>query len=846
MNDGGIIRPQVLYVDDDIGQLALMERFLAGHCNLTTADSGREGLKIVDEIKPDLILLDIGMPEMDGYEVCARLQADKENTFIPVIFVSAMGEEEDRARAFAVGGADFILKPVNKAELLEKIGLYLATSATWKGLSAEEEKWQDKMQSWDFIGFKEYVSTMLKFDPEKKYLFSGVPVFDIYLEAAKLGIGEGTLARLMAKFLNLPYIATVAQETIRLGVMPTAFCKTNHVLPVDDFRGKKAFIVSNPFDMDLMAMLKKHFDHEGAAGMKITEPSRIDLLFAESPSPPKHVKTSVEKKQRRSPSLMLQEDNLSDHPAVQITDTILNTAVFERASDIHIEPKEIKAEVRFRIDGDLRHAFTLKHKTVKMVISRLKAQGGMDISEKRKPQDGGFMATVDNRVFNFRLSTTSTPYGESLVMRLLEPYAGARSLEDLGMSEKQIGTMINATSHPSGMILIVGATGSGKTTTIYSLLHAIDHQKRSIMSVEDPVEYRIPFVNQQQVNDKAGVTFDALLKASVRQDPDVLFMGEIRDAFSAKMALDFASTGHLTISTLHTSNATTAIFRLQRLGIDRGTMADTVIAVVAQKLLKKLCPHCKQKAPISPAEIEMFKPFTRDVPSLVARPVGCPECNNTGYLGREGVFEVLEFKDQIAEMVRAGKPIAEIRSFAKSRGDFLIGTHAIDKVMNFVFTPAEVFKKTLVEEDIKPGAAEIKKQAGKKAGIGAASASGPAVLLVEDDKDSRNLLVRFLEADGYKVSACQDGIEALLALGKQEFELIVSDINMPNLDGFKLLEMINQKGLAVPVIFLTSRTDQHDETKGLELGAADYIKKPVKKEMLRLRVRTILEGRQKA
>ncbi len=543
---------------------------------------------------------------------------------------------------------------------------------------------------------------------------------------------------------------------------------------------------------------------------------------------------------------MLQEDNLSDHPAVQITDTILNTAVFERASDIHIEPKETRAEVRFRIDGDLRHAFTLKHKTAKMVISRLKAQSGMDISEKRKPQDGGFMTTVDNRVFNFRLSTTSTPYGESLVMRLLEPYAAARSLEDLGMSEKQIETMINAAGHPSGMILIVGTTGSGKTTTIYSFLHAVDHKKRSIMSVEDPVEYRIPFVNQQQVNDKGGVTFDALLKASVRQDPDVLFMGEIRDAFSAKMALDFASTGHLTISTLHTSNATTAIFRLQRLGIDRGTMADTVIAVVAQKLLKKLCPHCKQRVPISPAEIEMFKPFTRDVPSLVARPVGCPECNNTGYLGREGVFEVLEFKDQIAEMVRAGKPIAEIRSFSKSRGDFLIGTHAIDKVRNFVFTPAEVFKKALVEEDIQPGAAEIKKQAGEKAGIGAASASAPAVLLVEDDKDSRNLLVRFLEADGYKVSACQDGIEALLALGKQDFALIVSDINMPNLDGFKLLEMINQKGLAVPVIFLTSRTDRHDETKGLELGAADYIKKPVKKEMLRLRVRTILEGRQKA
>jgi type II secretory ATPase GspE/PulE/Tfp pilus assembly ATPase PilB-like protein/DNA-binding response OmpR family regulator len=846
MTDGEAIRPRVLYIDDDRDQLTLVERLLADYCDLITVESGREGLQIIDEIKPDLILLDIDMPEMDGYEVCAGLQAEQENAFIPVVFVTAMGEEENRARAFAVGGADFVVKPVKKPELLEKIGTYLAASTAWRGLIGGEEKWQEKMQSWDFIGFKEYVSTRLNFDAKKKYLFSGTAVADIYPAAAKLGIGENILARIMSQFLNLPYITRIAPDTIRLGVMPTAFCKTNHVLPVNDYSRRKGFVVSNPFDQDLMAMLKKHFDPEGTACISVTEPARMDLLFAETPSRPKHLMAAGAKKQRPAPSSMLREERGADHPVVLITDTILNTAVIERASDIHIEPKETDTEVRFRIDGDLRHAFTLKHKTGRMVISRLKAQSGMDISEKRKPQDGGFMATLDNRVFNFRLSTSSTPNGESLVMRLLEPYAAAMSLDRLGMSEKQIETMLGAAGRSSGLILIVGATGSGKTTTIYSLLHSIDHQKRGIMSVEDPVEYRIPFVNQQQVNEKAGVTFDALLKASVRQDPDVLFMGEVRDGFSAKMAIDFASTGHLTISTLHTSNATTAIFRLQRLGIDRGTMADTIIAIVAQKLLKKLCPYCKQIVPVSSLEAEMLRPFTRDIPSLVARPAGCPECGTSGYLGREGVYEVLEFDHQIAEMVRVGKPVSEIRSFSRSRGDFLIGTHAIAKVRSHVFTPREVFERALIEEAPISGKVEFQKQNPEAAAAAELSASRAAILLVEDDEDTRKLLTRFLEADGYTVNACEDGIDALLSLGKQDFALIISDINMPNLDGFKLLEMINQKGLSVPVIFLTSRTGYDDEARGLELGATDYLKKPVQKDMLRLRVKKALEWRQKS
>jgi CheY-like chemotaxis protein len=364
-----------------------------------------------------------------------------------------------------------------------------------------------------------------------------------------------------------------------------------------------------------------------------------------------------------------------------------------------------------------------------------------------------------------------------------------------------------------------------------------------LISVEDPVEYNIPFANQQQTNEKAGITFESLLKSAVRQDPDILFLGEVRDPYSAKMSMDFASTGHLTITTLHTSNATTAIFRLERLGIDRGTMADTLIGVVAQRLLKRLCPHCKEIALISAEEREMFAPFTDEIPAQVAHPVGCSKCNNTGYFGREGVYEIIKFDHQISEMARTGAPIAEIRNAVRGRGDFLISTHAVEKAKKLIFAPKDVYEQVLVEEL----AFEEKRTRTATHRIPIADKEirdKISILVVEDDHDSRQLVARFLKNNGYTVTPAEDGVSALLQLVKQHFDLIISDVNMPNLNGFKLLEMKDQKGIETPVIFLTSRSDPEDMDKGLGLGAADYITKPTKKEILLAKVKAVLEKRE--
>ena len=840
------IKPLIMCIDDDEITLKLLDRLIINTgCDVITAGSGRDAIEKVKKTRPDIILLDIMMPEMDGYQVCSKLQENNETSYIPVIFVTGLGKEQDKARAFSVGATDYLVKPIKKDDFLQKVHKHIKTDTQWKELRKNDRGWREKLLPSEFLQFKEFLFTQIALEPEKWYKFSSIPPQKIYLISKAVEISKSKIAQLIAKFLKVPYLSKINTDHIRLGVLPATYCRSNHVVPVSNASGKEGFVLSNPFDWDLMDNLMRSSGIDKKFELMITQPGNIDSLFKHDE--PVESKTIFPIKEKRKAAGLVLKSETKKKSVIHISNILLDRAVKERASDIHIEPKEVDTVVRFRVDGDLKDIVTIKKNTGIKLISRYKVIGGLDIAERKKPQDGTFAVIIDERTFNFRISTTSTPDGESLVMRMLEPYAKPKDLTELGMTEKQVNTLIGCANRKAGLILIVGGTGSGKTTTIYSLLSKIDIQIRSLMSIEDPVEYRIPLANQQQVNEKAGVTFDALLKASVRQDPDILYMGEVRDNYSAKMGIDFASTGHLTITTLHTSNATTAIFRLERLGIDRRIMADTILAVVAQTLLKKLCRHCKEIVPISQKEAEMLSPFTDNIPSMVAHPVGCPKCNNTGYYGREGLYEILSFDPQISEMVRACISIAKIRAFTHSRGDHLITDHALEKMRNYFFSPKDIYDKLLIEEiDFRKPA--LKKIAPPETVIPeAASAKAkkepPLILIVEDDSLTQKLTAKLLESRGYRVIIAGDGIEALLCLGKEEFDLILSDINMPNLDGFKLLEMMGQKGIKAPVIFMTSRTDPEDEAMGFKLGAMDYIKKPIQKVILLLRVERMLEDR---
>jgi len=851
----------IMCIDDAEMTLKILGQLIknAG-CDVITAESGRDALEKVKKTMPDIILLDIMMPDMDGYQVCSKLQKNDETSYIPVIFVTGLEKEQDKARAFSIGATDYLVKPIKKDDLLQKIRKHIKTDTQWKELRKNDRGWREKLLPSNFLQFKEFLFDQIALEPEKWYKFSNLPPQKIYLISKAVEISKSKIAQLIAKFLKVPYLFKINTDHIRLGVLPATYCRLNHIVPVSNASGKEGFVLSNPFDWDLMDNLMKLSGINKRFELMITEPGNIDWLFEHGESV-EHKTTFPIKEKRKAAGLVL-KSGIKENPVIHISNILLGRAVKERASDIHIEPKEVDTVVRFRVDGDLKDIVTIKKNTGIKLISRFKVIGGLDIAEKKRPQDGAFAVIIDERTFNFRISTTSTPDGESVVMRMLEPYAKPKDLTELGMTEKQVNTLIDCAKRKAGLILIVGGTGSGKTTTIYSLLSKIDIQIRSLMSVEDPVEYRIPLANQQQVNEKTGVTFDALLKASVRQDPDILYMGEVRDTYSAKMGIDFASTGHLTITTLHTSNATTAIFRLERLGVDRTIMADAVLAVVAQVLLKKLCPHCKKIVAISQEEVKMLSPFTDNIPSMIAHPVGCPKCNNTGYYGREGLYEILSFDPKISEMVRAGISIAEIRSFTHTRGDYLITDHALEKMRNHLFAPKDIYDKLLMEEidfrkpalkksstKIEPSETVILEAAPVKTTVSAVAPEKlkkeepPLILIVDDDDLTQKLISRLLENRGYRVTIAGDGIEALLCLGKEEFGLILSDINMPNLDGFKLLEMVGQKGIKAPVIFMTSSLDPKDEAMGFKLGAMDYIKKPIQKEILLLRVERALGNR---
>lgn len=839
-------QPLIMLIDDEPHVLSVIGDILSKEgYRILPCEKAAEGLKLLETATPDLILLDILMPEMDGYQFCGKLQEGKSLAFVPVIFLTALTADQNRAKAFSLGAADYLTKPFQKEELLASVKKHLTTRKRWRDFEGETDIKGRKDFPLQFRQFQEFLSDKLRLPVDKKEKLSQVKAFEISSLCKLLGIPSSELAQYLAEFSKLTYCSYINPEKIQLGKLPAPFCRKNGIVVLKSDSGRDTFVVSNPFNLELFDLLKSQFKEE-PFDLVIADQKAVDFLLKDS-------EEAVPQKNYFGQP----DSDLEKFPAIQIADNIVHTAFMERASDIHIEPKEFHVAVRFRIDGEMKDAYALKKETGVQLISRFKVMGSMDIAQRRKPQDGAMEISLEGKTFKLRLATTSTPSGESMIIRLLDADIKPKSLKELGTTEAQMKQLIDFASRDRGFVLVVGPTGSGKTTTIYSLLAQVDCKTRSLSSVEDPVEYRIPFANQQQVNEKAGVTFETVLKSAMRQDPDVLFLGEVRDAFSAKASMDFASTGHLTITTLHTSNATTAVFRLERLGVSRSSMADTILGVVAQRLLKKLCEHCKKTAPPTEKEIEMMKPFTDRIPDQVANPAGCPKCNETGYYGREAIYEIIQFDTNIAQMIRAGKSIAEIRDFIRQRKDYLISDHAIDKVRELRFSPKDIYEKVLVEEVLAPtkteGAANSLLRGSVVTEAIAETASSVlkptrnddkdnSILVVEDNKDNLALISLYLRNAGYDLTTAEDGIEALIHLGKKQFDLIVSDVDMPNLDGFKLLEMVNQKGITSPIVFVTARTEEADEVKGFELGAVDYIKKPIKKEILLMRVKRALGG----
>ncbi|MBC7338272.1 MAG: type II/IV secretion system protein [Firmicutes bacterium] len=382
----------------------------------------------------------------------------------------------------------------------------------------------------------------------------------------------------------------------------------------------------------------------------------------------------------------------ADAPVVRLVNTIITQAVRQRASDIHLDAGEREMRVRFRVDGVLTDFMKIPRAVLGPVISRLKVMGGMDIGERRLPQDGRCSVRIEGREVDIRVATIPTVHGEKATLRILDKATALLPLEDLGFSPEQRRTYERLVTQPYGMFLVTGPTGSGKTTTLYATLAQLNDPGKHVITMEDPVEYHLKGVNQVQVNRKAGLVFASGLRSILRLDPDVVLVGEVRDRETAEIAVQSALTGHLVLSTLHTNDAPGALTRLVEMGIEPFLVASSVIGVLAQRLVRRVCPHCVEHYELPASAVKGFPAYQHLVGKRLARGRGCPRCGGTGYRGRVAVFELLEVTDAVRGAVLRNASADEIGRIARAEGMTTLFESALAKVEQGVTTLEEVLR----------------------------------------------------------------------------------------------------------------------------------------------------------
>ena len=528
-----------------------------------------------------------------------------------------------------------------------------------------------------------------------------------HLDNIKAGKGKLTLEALTVWFadhVSLPYlridplkidVPTVTQ------VVPYAYAASHGILPVKVSSQTVTFAVYEPYQTEWMSemehVLQKKIERV------IVNPEDISRYLIEFYNLSKSVLNAADQNRDRGGLQNLEQLiemgrsgklDANDHHVVSIVDWLLQYAFEQRASDIHMEPRRDQGNIRFRIDGVLHNVYELPPPVMAAVTSRLKILGRMDLAEKRRPQDGRVKTrTPDGVEIELRLSTMPTTFGEKLVMRIFDPDVLVKDFKALGFGNKDIVNWHKMIKQPHGIILVTGPTGSGKTTTLYSTLKQLAKPEINVCTVEDPIEMVEPSFNQMQVQANINLTFASGIRTLLRQDPDIVMVGEIRDHETAEMATQAALTGHLVFSTLHTNDAASAITRLLEIGIPSYLLKATLIGVVAQRLVRTLCPHCKEQTTISDDDWQsLVHPWKMAKPEIVYQPAGCLECRMTGYMGRTGLYEMLNLTSQVKALIRSEGEINEIEQQAFRDGMRPLRISGAEKIASGMTTPDEVFK----------------------------------------------------------------------------------------------------------------------------------------------------------
>lgn len=553
-------------------------------------------------------------------------------------------------------------------------------------------------------------------------------------------------------------------------------------------------------------------------------------------------------------------------PVVRLVNLILSGAAKEGASDIHMEPKGNHLQVRYRMDGLLRDVIKVPKNQQDATISRMKIISGMDIADRRRPQDGRSRLRFEGKRIDLRVSTLPTHFGEKVVIRLLDSRRAQMGLDQIGLTEENLHNLQLMFSRPQGMVLVTGPTGSGKSSTLYTALNWVKSPTKNIITVEDPVEYQLDGVNQVQINPKAGITFAAGLRSILRQDPNVILVGEIRDQETAGIALEAAQTGHLLLSTLHTNDAPGSITRLLDLGIEPFLISSAVIGILAQRLVRKPCPRCSEPREPSADAIEKAGGAAR-LPANAkwAAGRGCEECGNSGAKGRMAIHELLVVNEEVRELITRRASEHAIRKAARDAGMRTLLEDGIVKAAAGLTTLEEVVRvvsaddgAVLKEDATKPGSSSPVVHQSSEEEIQLSSEEAPAapnsdsaqtdsraqqcVLVVEDSRTILAVVKYFLELEGFAVLEAKDGQTGLEVAKQERPDVIVTDCNMPGMDGMAMVREIRAHPPTrdIAVIMLTSENSIEREEQALAAGADDFILKPVEPRRLAARVKSVL------
>ena len=541
-----------------------------------------------------------------------------------------------------------------------------------------------------------------------------------------LGVDAEVIRQALALRLKLPeaVLKDCKLEPDVVELIPESWVQKHGIIPLERVENTLTLGMVDPFDIEIVKDIRfKTGLYVRVAVVSETELAAMAEISFGSQASPVEVNLDEVLQDVGNPDIEViaqgaQEEEEEEFPEgvepeapiIRLVDRVIQDAVRARATDIHIEPARGNVHVRYRIDGVLRDILDVPKYVQGPMLSRLKIMGNMDISDKRRPQDGRSKIKVGKKIVDLRISSLPTMFGEKIVLRLLEQKKGVISVGDVGYPPHVLTALNELLGHPQGMILVTGPTGSGKTTTLYSALSRLNDGTTNIVTVEDPVEYQVPGINQVQINIKAGMTFASGLRSILRQDPDVILVGEMRDHETAEIAVHAAQTGHLVLSTLHTNDAASTVTRLLSMGIDPYLIASSILGIMSQRLVRQLCPQCKVPISIDEKLALWLPPGAKDMPHQLFGAKGCKACRDTGFLGRFPIVEILVPNDTIRDFILKGRSDREILNVARQGGMKAIFEDGVDRVLQGLTTFEEVARVVAPPQPSSPEEGETKKK----------------------------------------------------------------------------------------------------------------------------------------